>query len=245
MRARTATGLVAALAIAAGLLAGCTPDAPAEEGPRAVTSDEAQLLAIARFRNFDVGSRAFRTTVVEGGATIGLKGWVDYEAHLGYALVSGDFAPQALLWTETTVGIIPATPDAAGDPPLPIPELADPAWQSRPLDAVQSQLDAVLATLGNLGDDRPENPLLLQQSGALWLRADEVDGVEVTVFAAPPSDEPLPDGLLPAADESPLRLWLDETGLIRRAELRVGTAWTAIDLPDASAPRLELPEADG
>lgn len=247
-RPRTASVVpgIALLAVAA-LLAACTQSPQPSPTPtaRAVTTAEAQLLAIARFTSFDAGSRPFRVALDADGAALELRGWVDYGNHLGYAAVSGAFDPQALLWTSTTVGIITADPDAQGDPTLPIPALEDQGWQSRPLDASSSSLDSVLATLGNLGSDRPDNPLLVQQSGALWLRADEVDGTAVTVFAAPPSDEPVADGAAPSAEDSPLRLWVDADGLILRAELRIDGDWVVVELPDAAAPRLELPAAAG
>jgi len=240
----TAAVVVAALAV----LSACagTPDA-VEPTPRPVTTEEAQLLAITRFNNFDLGSRPFSTSVTETGAELALQGWVDYASHLGYATVDdGAAAPHALLWNDATVGVIPAEPDAMGDPPLPIPDLADPAWISHPLDATASRLDALLVLIGSLASDRPDNPLLVQQTGALWLREDEVDGVEVTVFAAPPSDEP-PDASSPpiTADTSPLRLWVDASGVLRRAEVRIGSDWSTVDFGEDSGPTLSLPEGSG
>lgn len=243
----TIRALVALLA-AAALLTGCVSTAPDPAGtptPRAVMSEEAQQLAIARFANYDTGSRPFRLTMTVDGSELSLRGWIDYVAHLGYAAVTGRFEAQSLLWTETTVGIIPAVPDAQGDPALPIPALDDQGWSSHPLDPSASDLDAVLTTLGNLGSDRPDNPLLVQQAGALWLRTDEVDGVAVTVFATPPSDEPVADGAIPAADASPIRLWVDANGLILRAELRQSGEWITVDLPDEPAPALGLPGGEG
>lgn len=236
-----------ALLLAVGL-AGCTsaPVPAPEPTPRPVTTEESQLLAIARFANFDVGSRPFSTTVIEDGAALALTGWVDYVSHVGYAAVTGDFEPQALLWTETTVGLRAGVPDADGNPAMPIPDLADEGWQSHPLDGSTSTLELVLTTIGNLGSDRPGNPLLLQQSGALWLRDDEVDGTPVTVFATPPSDEPIgDDAAAPKPDDSPLRLWVDASGLILRAELRIDDDWIPIEFPDHPAPSLELPGGAG
>lgn len=242
IRALALAGLAVVL-----LLSGCAATGAPDPTPtaRPVTAEEAQLLAIARFDNFDTGSRPFATEVQERGSDLRLQGWVDYRSQVGYAAVTGAFDPQALLWTATTVGVRTQQPDAAGSPALPIPPPGDPGWTSAPLDPASSRLDALLSVIGGLGSDRPDNPLLVQQSGALWLRDDEVDGTPVTVFAAPPSDEPLSaSNAPPDAETSPLRLWVTEDGLLLRAETRIGDTWTTVDFPDAPAPALELP-ADG
>lgn len=242
---RSAAAVVAFILLLTGCSATNGPEPSPTSSVRPVTTEEAQLLAIARFNNFDAGSRPFSTDVQERGADLHLQGWVDYVSQLGYASVTGTFDPQALLWTATTVGVTAQPPDATGHPPLPIRALNDPAWTSAPLDAQASRLDALLTTIGGLGADRPDNPLLVQQSGALWLREDEIDGTPVTVFAAPPADEPLTESEpAPDADTSSLRLWVDAAGLLLRAETRIGDSWTTIDFPDEPAPDLELPAAE-
>jgi len=236
---RSLIAVIATLALITGLTA-CADASPEEARP--VTTEESQLLAITRFASFDAGSRGFAASVREEGTDLALQGWVDFHSQLGYASVTGDFAPQALLWTGNTVGIIPVTPDLSGNPPLPIPALDDANWTSRPGDPTSSRLDSVLAVIAGLGADRPDNPLLVQQTGALWLREDEVDGVAVTVFAAPPSDEPLTATSPPVtADTSSLRLWVDANGVTRRVEVRIGTDWSTIDFTDPGEP-LSLPD---
>jgi len=211
-------------------LAGCAP-----AGARPVTTPEAETLAVVRLMNLTEGTREISGSVEEKGVELHLQGWIDYVSHAGYVSVTGaGFEAQALYWTEDRVGITTAEPDADGMPPIPVPDLSDESWTSRPLDAAGSSLDATLFTLGNLGSDRPENPLLLQQTGALWLREDSVGGVPVTVFAAPPSDvarEPSDPPVDP--DDSPVRLWVNADGLALRVELR-GTddVWTTIDYGD-------------
>ena len=123
---------------------------------------------------------------------------------------------------------------------------SDQAWISHPLDASTSRLDALLITLSGLGSDRPDNPVLLAQSGAMWLRTDTVDGTPVTVFAAPPSDKPVdPSTTTITAESSPLRLWVNSAGLMLRAEVRIGGDWNTAEFPDASAPSLTVPKAPG
>lgn len=237
---------IAATLLIALVLTACAATPEPDPTSRPVTTAESQLLAVSRFNNFDAGSRPFTTSVRERGTDLALQGWIDYATHAGYAAVTGEFDPQALLWVDGTVGIHAAEPDSAGDPPLPLLALDDLAWQSHPLDATASRLDALLIALSNLGSDRPDNPLLVQQTGALWLREDEVDGTAVTVFAAPPSDE-VPDASDPpiTEDTAPLRLWIDDAGLMRRAEVMIGADWVTADFPNAPGERLELPEGDG
>ena len=239
--------LVAGLALVAALaLSACGGEPPdPDAGARPVTTEEAQLLAVARFNNFDAGTRPVRSSVTEQGTALALQGWFDYASHVGYAAVTGEFDPQSLLWTASAAGIADAAPDAEGNPPLPIP-VSLTSGESRGLDPTSSRLDALLAVIGSLGSDRPDNPLLLQQTGALWLREDTIDSTAVTVFAAPPSDTP-PDASSPpiTADTSSLRLWVDAAGLMRRAEVRLGSDWTTIEMPDAAGPVLTLPTGDG
>lgn len=241
-RRGAAIGVILLLAMSA---VGCSHGTRAQ--PRPVTTAESQLLATVRFNNFDAGSRPFSTSITEDATLLHLKGWIDYTSHLGYAAVTGaSFASQALLWNATAVGVHDATPDSDGNPPLPILPASDQAWISHPLNASTSRLDALLITLSGLGSDRPDNPVLVAQSGAMWLRTDSVDGTPVTVFAAPPSDKPV-DGSTTAitADTSPLRLWVNGAGLMLRAEVRIGDDWNTADFPDTVAPTLTVAKAPG
>lgn len=232
--------LVAILTIAAAVLAGCTAQTVSPTA-HVVTSKESELLAISRFANFNAGTRTISTVLNQSGTELKLLGWVDYANGAGYVEVTGAFESQALLWTSNTVGIIASSPDSDGFPRLPIPDLDDQNWQSRPLDTSSSALDTLLAAIGNLGQDRPDNPLLLQQSGAMWLKTDKVGGVPVTVFAAPASDEPLPDGKVPQAGSESLRLWVTKDGLILRAELNLNGSWVTVDFSAEPAPSLQIP----
>jgi hypothetical protein len=236
--------VVAALTLSA--LTACV-DAPTDpSGARPVTSEEAQLLAITRFQNFNTGTRPFETAFTLSGVEVTMRGWVDYVAELGYASVAGDFGTEAVLWTTSSLGAVPRAADDDGYPTFPIPPLDDPEWQIQTLDASSSALGALVATISALGVDRPDNPLLVQQSGALWLREDEVDDTAVTVFAAPPSDTPV-DGSTSAPDpaDATLRLWVDAAGLLRRAEVFLNNTWNVVDFPDREGPQLSMPGESG
>lgn len=228
-------------------LTGCASqtDPEAADSARPVSTEESQLLAIARFNNFDAGSRGFTAGIQEQGIDLQLQGWFDYIEHVGYAATTGTFESQALIWTPSLVGILEKQPDGAGNPILPMPALDDPALATATLDPSSSRLDSLLAVIGSLGADRPDNPLLLQQSGALWLRDDQIGESPVTVFAAPPSDSPRDSSSPPLdADTSPLRLWVDSDGLLLRTETRIGDAWVTIDFSKDPGPELSLPDGD-
>lgn len=227
-RGAAVLALVLALGIPATLTA-CAPTAEVAEvaeTPRPLSGTEAERLAAVRFRNFDAGTRPIDVRIpgTEAGE-LRLTGWFDYETKAGYAAASTDEGSAGLVWwNESTIAVREAPVEEA---PLPLP--AD-GWESGPLDPSSTSMAAVLALLGGLGSDRPENPQLLLQSDAAWLRADEVAGTEVDVFAGP-SDA---GADATDVDERP-RFWVDERGVLLRFEARLGGApdWTVTDLGDS------------
>jgi hypothetical protein len=248
MRRRIAAALAVA-SVAVAVLTGCTAassDDFAAGDARPLTSEEAQSLAIMRLRNQDAGARAISFSLAEGGNEARFDGWYDYATAIGYGrLQSVD--PQLLVWNAQVAGTYPAptaTPaEGDGPAPLPIPDAdrLDTAWSGGALDPTGSRRDAVLAVIAQLGADRPDNPLLLQQGGALWLGTRDVDGETLTVYAGPESDAvaatPPPD---PAS--ATVRYWLDDTSLLRRLDVRLGGAseWTTVTFADADG--VSLPD---
>ncbi len=206
---------------------------------RPLTTDEAQGLATMRFQNYAAGVRTVRFEVADGGRSYAVDGWVDFAAHLGYAVARETSSGEAglLAWTSQTVSTFDgaAASDDGGKPPLPPPGLDDAAWTTSELLPERSRLHALLSVLVRLGNDRPDNPVLLQQSDARWLRADSVDGVPVQVLAGPTSDDVSAQD--PDADGSAatVRYWVDESWRILRLEARLGGSgdWTAVDLGTA------------
>lgn len=238
--ARLFTG-TAAMIVAAVFITACS----SEPDWHPVSTEESQILALTRFNNFDTGSRPFTTEIVVEGAELTLQGWVDFEHHVGYAAVTGqDFEPQALLWWDNVVALGPTQPTPDGNPPLPLPVPSqDDGWLIRPFSSELSQLDAVLALLSALGVDRPENPLLLQQAGALWLGDETLEtddgNINVAVFATPPGEEALgPDDPEPTPQDSAVKLWVDETGVLHRTEALIGNQWVTINHGTADSPEL-------
>ena len=229
MRRRTRSGrsrwlLVAALALVPMLLAACTQTPE----PHALTDAESERLAVARFRNFDAGVRTIEVQLPESSAgTITLTGWFDWASGAGYAAVTNEDGSLGLVWwSESTI----ATREQPVDEPLlPIP--AD-GWASGPLDPANSPFTNILSVVGALGSDRPENPLLLRQSDAAWLRTDSIGDIAVDVFTGPSGSTGDESSGEP---ETAPRYWLDDTGLMHRVELRLGgsSAWTTVNFGPA------------
>lgn len=224
--------VLAVIALAFGILAMVTACAPADvaevaEDLRPLSTAEAERLAVVRFRNFDAGTRPIDVRIPGTSAgELRLTGWFDYETKAGYAAASTDDGSAGLVWwNESTVSVREAPAD---DAPLPLP--AD-GWESGPLDPSSTSMAAALALIGGLGSDRPENPQLLVQSDAAWLRADKIDGIDVDVFVGP-SDA----GATGSDPDQRPRFWVDERGLLLRFEARLGGAsdWSVIDLGDGA-----------
>ncbi|WP_229877377.1 hypothetical protein [Streptomyces bluensis] len=189
LRPRRAAAVIgtAAVAVAAGAAFLFTGGGSDPSGPRALTSDEANRLAITRFRNYEARGRAVTITVpgTAGGLTV--TGSVDYRSKLGYGVVHGtgrDTSSDGLIeWTATSVFVHPMANAPAHAPASP----PRSGWYSRPLQSSGSALDTSLAIALKLGSDRPDNAELLPQNGATWWGRDQVDGHRVDVMTGPSS----------------------------------------------------------
>ncbi len=209
----------------------------AGETTRPLTTAESELLALTRFRNFDAGVRSVSFAVTDAGTRYEVDAWVDFPAGTGYGTVQLPDAEESALLAWTSQGVATAATAAAGPAPLPPPTQG---WTSSELLPGQSRLHAVLAVLLTLGNDRPDNAVLLAQTDAQWLREDTVTGTDVTVFRGPSSDAPAGAGIPapPGLDESgaaEVRYWVAEDGLLHRLEVTLGGGQDAvvIDLDNA------------
>ncbi|QOR71015.1 hypothetical protein IM660_01480 [Ruania alkalisoli] len=213
----------------------------AGETTRPLTTAESELLALTRFRNFDAGVRSVSFAVTDAGTRYEIDAWVDFQAGAGYGTVQLPDAEESALLAWTSQGVATAATAPTGPAPLPPPTQG---WTSSELLPGQSRLHAVLAVLLSLGSDRPDNPVLLAQTDARWLREDSVAGTAVTVFRGPSSDAPAGAGSTtgtPAPsgpDESgaaEVRYWVADDGVLHRLEVSLGGDQDAvvIDLDDA------------
>jgi hypothetical protein len=244
---RSLVRISVALVAAVALLVGC---APAAESARPITTEESQLLAVVRFNNFNAGARTVLAAFSDAGTELSLEGWVDYETQVGYATLteSESGGVSLVVWDEATLAARPVAASEAAEltqSPVTAPTLATD-WGTAPLSP-QGALHPLLAILIALGNDRPDNPLLLQQGGALWLRVDSIGETEVTVFSGPTTadDADADTSTTVDPDAANARYWVDADGLLLRCEVRLGSEWVTIDLGPADDVHLESPFAVG
>ena len=176
---RIAAGIV--LTIALTCVSACS-----ETGPHAVTDAEADRLAEALFANWDAGGLTFELNAAPApGETVRVQGKVDFTDQVGYGLVTavGEDSPVAgVIFTPTTIlESIPTLVDASAS-------FGGPAftWVGRPMDTSAYQLDGLLGVVFGLATQQRDNPELISQSGAKWLRHDNLRGTPVDVFEYSP-----------------------------------------------------------
>ncbi len=191
-------------------------------GPRALTSDQANLLAVTRFRNYQAGGRAVTIDVpgTAGGLTI--TGSIDYRGGRGYGAVRGtgrDTSSDGLIaWTATTVSVHPMANPPAKAPARP----PESGWYNRPLQRYGSSLDSTLSIALKLGSDRPDNAELLPQNGAAWVGRDRLDGHRVDIMTGPRARAT--SGTAPSTDPSDVRYWIGSDGTMYRVRVGVASA---------------------
>ncbi|MFF2371386.1 hypothetical protein [Agromyces sp. NPDC058110] len=226
-RPAAAPAVLAAVLALVALLTGCTASSPSpaptpSETERPVTQEESERLAVARFRVYEQQRVRLSATVPVDGQVLHLDGRADMRAHEATAAVdAGDGRWALLQWTLSGK----AVQEVAAEPDLDA-ALPDGEWTTAPLVA-DDPLDSALAFVLNLASDRPENPLLLRQNGALLIGGDEVDRVEVDVYVAPGQDERV-NRLVTYA--------VDRDGLLRRVVAQTGGSEPLVVVlePDAS-----------
>ncbi len=155
-------------------------------GPHTVTNAEADRLAEALYANGQAGGLTFELNAAPApGESVRVQGEVDFADHVGYGLVTavGEDSPVAgVIFTPTTIlENIPTLVDAAakvGGPTF--------TWVGRPMDSSAYQLDGLLGVVFGLATTQRDNPALISQSGARWLRHDTLRGTAVDVFEYSP-----------------------------------------------------------
>lgn len=191
---------------AALLLSGCGSG----DSPHPLTAEEAERLALVRYLNYEAGLSGVRATIPTGAGTVRLDGRVDFVDHIGHASLTTEGRTDAasagiVQWNPALVAFRQGPGQHAGDP------LPQDGWQLRRIQDKGSELDVVLLVLLNIANDRPDNPQLLRQSSAQWLRTDHVDDVEVDVFAGPADTD----------KAARLTYWIDGDGQLRRLSIRL------------------------
>lgn len=158
--------------LAVAVIASCSEAAE----PQPLSDDQAAALSQVLIRNYEAGGADYVAAVAYGtDSDLQLDGVIDWVDHGGLGdlttTIDGEVTERTdVAWTETEVAV---RPDGA----------ADDAWTFRPADADGIPLDRVIALIVASAGPERDNPLLVAQSDARWLRSDtvEVDGADVEV----------------------------------------------------------------
>lgn len=205
---------------AAGVIVAVASGSGGGSGNQALTSEEANRLAITRFRNFEAGGRAVTITVPGTAGSLVVTGSIDYRAKLGFGVVHGtgrDTSSNGLIeWTTTSVLVDPMTDAPALAPAAP----PTTGWYSRPLQQTGSSLDSSLVIALSLGSDRPDNAQLLPQNGATWVGRDHVGGREVDIMAGPAAQ--VRSGWA-SGQAGTVRYWIGPDGTMYRVQAAVAS----------------------
>lgn len=207
---------------------------------RPVTTEEASRLALSRLSLYQDSPVAVTLTAAEGGdVVVRVRGVVDYRNHRAvgsYRVTDASGASQSsgasgaaatqldhglIVWDTGGLGLAPAPKD--DDSPFwqQAEHIPRSGWSAR--SYTTDPLDAGLQLLIGLGADRPDNPLLLAQSGARRLARERIDGRDYDRFAGPRAQGSTPGtpGAGPDGGRSPLTYWVDGDGGLRRVTMRM------------------------
>ncbi|MFD4910134.1 hypothetical protein [Kitasatospora purpeofusca] len=218
VRFRILAALVAVAAAVGGTVAYRT--VTADTGERPVTVDEASRLALSRLNLFQASPVTLALTAAEGGdVTVRVEGVVDYRVRRGVGRyrvtgASGPLDHGLVVWDAGGLGLAPEPAGVDGPAWEQAERVPRQGWSPRSYTA--DPLDAGLQLVVQLGADRPDNPLLLAQSGARRLGGERLDGRDYDRFAGPRAQGAAPDG-----ERSPLTYWVDGDGGLRRVTMRM------------------------
>ncbi|MCG6498262.1 hypothetical protein [Kitasatospora sp. A2-31] len=219
-----------------------------EAGERPVTVEEASRLALSRLNLYQASPITVTLAAAEGGGVdVRVEGIVDYRARRGVGRyrvtgASGPLDHGLVVWDAGGLGLAPEPAGTDGPAWEQAERVPRQGWSPRAYTA--DPLDAGLRLLVELGADRPDNPLLLAQSGARRLGRDRIDGRDHDRFAGPRAQGAAADGA-----RSPLTYWVDGDGTLRRVTMQMPGLGTPATLDfgghDGSAKFPEAPWLTG
>ncbi len=216
LRPRWVAAVIGAVAVAVATFLVASGDSD-PTGPRELTPDQANRLAVARFRNYQAGGRAVTINVPGTAGGLVITGSIDYRGHVGYGVLHGtgrDASGDGLIeWTATTVFVHPMANAPAKAPAQP----PGSGWYSRPLQKYGSSLDSSLAIALKLGSDRPDNAQLLPQNGAAWVGQERLDGRQVDIMTGPSAGAT-------SGTAGAVRYWIGSDGTMYRVRVGVASA---------------------
>jgi len=188
---------------------GVTAEDGAPRPDRSLTTREAEDLAVVRFGNFRAGS-VLGSISAPGAQPLDAQVLLDFRRSLGIAVDRGAGRPALLAWDGAHVWV---SLDPVGDP---FHGTVPPAshWTGAALNR-KNPVDLFLALVLELASDRPENPQLLQQSTARYLRTESVGGQRLRIFSGPRAAGDSVGG-------SRTTFWLDPDGQLVRFTAALG-----------------------
>jgi hypothetical protein len=236
-----------------------------DASPHPVSADEAQRMALARFRAYEASPSevTVRLPAAEtGDGTITVRAVVDHHVRRAvgaYEIVDDTRTVQGLLAWDLE-GLAVARPPAAArgaeagrtTARTPAPDIVTTAaqavrragtlkreeWTRRPYST--APLDRALRLVLSVAADRPDNADLLARSGPLWLRDERLDGHGYGVFSGP---RPGPSASASPVDDSTLTYWIDTDGNLRRVTARMSPGhYATVDFV-ATRVRTDVPGA--
>jgi hypothetical protein len=224
------------------LLSACTAahETGAQPTARPVTTTEADRLAAIRYKDYNRGVIPVTLALHVGDQDLAIAGAVDMRKQIGYATFQATGAESSAGLIQWTMNAVALLPNGASSVTIPPPQAG---WTTRALDPSGSRLDAALAIVLNLSADRPENPLLLRQNGATFLRTEILRGHKVDVFRGPSVRSASQGSVTP----SRLTYFVDHAALLHRVvvDLAGGGGPLTIDLLDGRGAEIILIPALG
>lgn len=196
--------------------------------PREVSEPEATLLSAMRQRNYRARSAQLTITLpVLPGALRRAKGWLDWQRGISYLSVQDidDASYDVLLHANKSSVAIHKTGGRAPDTPtIPAPkggwEKAE--WNQLSGTSGLTELDMLVYEALAMGVNQLDDAKSIR-GGARRLRVDVLNGVPVGVFELPSVIEQQ----VSAPGQARMRYWIDNSGVLRRLEVRTGTGGLA------------------
>jgi hypothetical protein len=261
MRARTSflparslhrSVLLAALGLGMSTLASVLflASGPADD-PRPLRTEEAEQLAVSRFSLYEKSPLEVVARAPMGNGTVEVRAVIDYRAHHAVGAYTASGSRGLLAWDATGLAAARGTAASAADAVAAADRLDSRAWSPRKYSG--DPLDVVLRIAMGLGTDRPDNPQLLAQQGALYLGRDQWNGAAYNLYSGPRptasrrdpnttaqgARHPAPAG--PTGARSPLTYWINDRYGLARVEILAADASNPSRIDFGPSTRTQVP----